>query len=166
VSVVRIGNAYGVTLTRKEAMELIRQFGLAAGVWFIGMYVGAQVFAAITETTFIGYGVGAAIDVVVCSALAAAIGYTAKEYFKGFNRGRQFSQMKAELGKVMRSSFATAKSQMSVEYLRQLVEQSKASQVDYDELHAILALPESRARIGHHPQLLEPAFAYMTSHTD
>ena len=83
VGVVRIGNVYGVSLDKDEAWKLIIQFFKAASYWFMGMQVGAKVFAAIIQSTGLGYLVGVTLDATISAALAYSIGGTAKAYFKG-----------------------------------------------------------------------------------
>lgn len=131
IGVVRIGRVYGVTLSRKEAWKLIKQFLKAAGLWFVSVYVGSKVFAAMFETTGIGYVAGAAIDVTVSSSIAYAIGLTAKAYFRG-------EHTNAELGEIMRKAFKEGKQQLSAEHLKKMREEEKATLFDYGKLREIL----------------------------
>jgi uncharacterized protein (DUF697 family) len=110
--VIAIGLCYGVKLNKEEAWQLVKQFFLAAGFWFIGMQVSSKIFAMILETTGIGYAPAVALDAALSGAIAWAIGETAKAYFKGVTN-------KKALGNVFKQSFVSAKAKLSEERARQ-----------------------------------------------
>jgi uncharacterized protein (DUF697 family) len=100
--VVAIGTCYGVELTKDEAWRLIKEFFKAAGVTFMGLNVGWLFISAILNFTGAGYPVSVALDATQGSAIAYAVGSSAKFYFSG-QRSRK------ELGEMMRESFKEAK---------------------------------------------------------
>lgn len=100
--VVSIGLCYGVKLNKDEAWHLVKQFILAGGFWFAGMILGSRILSMILTSTGIGYFGAVAMDAAVSAALAYAIGESAKAYFKG-------TRDKAELGKILRRKFTSAK---------------------------------------------------------
>ena len=100
---VAIGCAYGVQLNKDEGWSLCKQFILGAGFWFVAMNVGSKIFAALAESTGLGYIAGAALDVTVSCACAWAIGGCARAYFRKMAQGRQVS--KAELKEIFQSCF-------------------------------------------------------------
>lgn len=79
---VAIGNCYGFTLDKGEGWALCREFFKGAGFLFLGFTVGSKIFAAIMETTGLGYGAGVALDGVTSAAIAYAIGGASKDYFR------------------------------------------------------------------------------------
>lgn len=158
VGVMRIGHRYGVSLNRKNARKLVTQFTKAAGLWFFSMYVSTKVFAALFETTVIGYGVGASIDVFVCSAIAYAIGTTAKAYFQGVHA-------ESELGEIMRTSFKTAKKELNKDTLKKMREERKGALYGDEQLHAILSSERGsdivRRVLLHEPDIANKVNLYM-----
>lgn len=102
-----IGGAYGIGMTKDEGWMLGKQFLIGAGSWFLAMNVGVKLFAAIAESTGIGYVAGAAIDAAFCSASAWAIGGCAKSYFRNMALGKM--QNPAEFGKLFREMYKAYK---------------------------------------------------------
>ncbi|HZP82810.1 MAG TPA: DUF697 domain-containing protein [Chthonomonadaceae bacterium] len=102
--VIRIGNCYGIKLTKDEAWELIVQFFRAAGLTFCALNVGSKVLAALMSSTLIGHASAVALDATISASLAYAVGGCAKSYFKGVRDSR-------ELGRMMRERFAAHKQQ-------------------------------------------------------
>ena len=87
-----IGICYGVKIDNdKEGKDLVKQFIYGAGFWFLAMNVGSKIFAALAETTGIGYSVGVTIDATASAAFAYAIGKSAKVYFHNLATGRKIS---------------------------------------------------------------------------
>ena len=99
---VAIGLCYGVKLTRQEAWRLVYQFIMGAGITFIGLNIGTKIFAAILQSTGIGYAPAVGLEVTMATALAWAVGNTAKAYFKG-------EKDKAELSRILRRQFKLKK---------------------------------------------------------
>jgi uncharacterized protein (DUF697 family) len=100
--VVGIGTCYGVKLTKDEAWSLIKEFFKAAGLTFMALNVGWLFISAILTFTGAGYPVAVALDATQATAIAYAVGSSAKFYFSG-QRSRK------ELGEMMRESFKEAK---------------------------------------------------------
>ncbi len=100
--VVGIGTCYGVELTKDEAWKLIKEFFKAAGLTFMAINVGGLFISAILNFTGAGYPVAVALDAAQATAIAYAVGSSAKFYFSG-QRSRK------ELGAMMRESFQEAK---------------------------------------------------------
>jgi uncharacterized protein (DUF697 family) len=95
--VVGIGCCYGVKITKEEAWKLIKQFIKGAGLAWSGFAFGSKIFTVIMKFTGFGYLGGMALDAVMSSAIAYAVGGCAKSYFKGDhdtkNLGKQFRDM-------------------------------------------------------------------------
>lgn len=102
--VVAIGLIYDVQLTKEEGWKLVKQFFLSAGFFFVTLNVGSKIFAAIAESTGIGYVGGAMLDGAISGASAWAIGTCAKEYFRRDFLGKS-KPSKEELGKIFRDAF-------------------------------------------------------------
>lgn len=96
--VVAIGLCYGVTITRSEGWKLVKQFVLGAGFTFVALNVGSKLFAVLLSLTGFGYVVGVALDAAISSAIAYAVGESARAYFKGEHN-------KKELGRIFVSNF-------------------------------------------------------------
>lgn len=109
VGVVRIGNVYGVPLNKDEAWKLIKQFFKAASFWFMGMQVGAKAFAAIMQSTGLGYLAGVALDATISAALAYSIGGAAKAYFQGETDKEIIGEIVQDLFKQGKIKFAKDK---------------------------------------------------------
>jgi uncharacterized protein (DUF697 family) len=97
VGVVGIGACYGVSLSKDEAWKLIKQFFTAAGFSYMATLVGGKLLTIFLAATGVGYGGAVALDVVTSSAIAYAVGQSAKAYFKGERRN-------AELGEIFRAA--------------------------------------------------------------
>jgi uncharacterized protein (DUF697 family) len=100
--VIGIGRCFGVQLNKEEAWQLVKQFVYAAGFAFLGVAVGSKILAAILSSTGIGHVGAVALDAAISSALAYAIGESAKAYFKGVKD-------KKELGRIFREAFKKKK---------------------------------------------------------
>ena len=87
-----------------EGWKLVKQFIYSAGGWFLSMNVGSKLFAALAQSTGLGYGVGVAIDSAASAAFAWAIGESAKEYFRRDYLGKS-KMSKEELGRFFRNAF-------------------------------------------------------------
>lgn len=106
--VMAIGLIYDVKLNKDEAWKLIKQFIYAAGFMFAALNIGSKFFAAIAESTGIGYAGGVALDAAINIPLAYAVGCTAKAYFrKDYMTGTKLS--KQELGELFRNAFKKKK---------------------------------------------------------
>jgi uncharacterized protein (DUF697 family) len=108
--VVAIGLCYDVKLNKDEGWKLVKQFVYSAGFWFVSMNVGSKIFAAVAQSTGIGYGVGVVLDSSVSAAFAWAIGAAAKEYFQREYLGKS-KPTKEELKKIFRDAFNSKKNQ-------------------------------------------------------
>ena len=102
--VVAIGLIYDVKLTEEEGWKLVKQFFLSAGFFFVTLNVGSKIFAAIAESTGIGYVGGAMIDGAISGASAWAVGACAKEYFRRDFLGKS-KPTKDELRKIFQDAF-------------------------------------------------------------
>lgn len=105
---VAIGMAYGIQLDKEEGWALCKQFIMGAGFWFVAMNIGSKLFAAVAESTGIGYVAGAGLDVAISCACAWAIGGCARAYFRKMVQGRQAT--KAELKALFQACFREYKS--------------------------------------------------------
>ncbi len=102
--VIAIGKAYGFQLSKDDGWKLVKQFFLGAGFFWLAVNVGSKIFAAIAETTGIGYGAGVALDAAMSGAQAWAVGACAKEYFRREYQGKS-KPTKEELGQLFRDTF-------------------------------------------------------------
>lgn len=102
--VVAIGLCYDVKLSKDEAWKLVKQFFIAAGSFFIGINISSKIFAMILTSTGIGHIGAVALDAALSSAIAYAIGATAKHYFRNDYLGKD-KLSKAELGNIFRDAF-------------------------------------------------------------
>jgi uncharacterized protein (DUF697 family) len=100
--VVGIGVCYGVELTKDEAWKLIKEFFRAAGLTFMAINVGGLFISAVLNFSGAGYPVAVALDAAQATAIAYAVGTSAKVYFSG-------EHSRKELGAVMRNAFKEAK---------------------------------------------------------
>lgn len=96
--VVAIGLAYGTQVTKDEAYKLIKQFVLGAGFTFLALTVGSKILGTILAVTGLGYFAAVAMDVAISTAIAYAVGESAKAYFKG-------ERNKKELGRIFAEKF-------------------------------------------------------------
>ena len=103
--VAAIGKCYGFKLTNEEGRELIKQFVLCAGSFFICMHVGSKMLAALIGSTYIP---NVTMDVSTSAAFAGEIGTTSKEYFQREYLGKS-KLSKEELGEIFREAFKNHK---------------------------------------------------------
>ena len=106
--VVSIGLCYDVKLSKDEGWKLVKQFIYSAGGWILSMNVGSKLFAALAQSTGLGYGAGVTIDSAASAAFAWAIGESAKEYFRRDYLGKS-KMSKEELGRFFRNAFNNKK---------------------------------------------------------
>ncbi len=81
VGVIRIARLYGVSLTRSEAGEFLKEALLAGGAYIAASVVGWKVLTTAVQWTGVGYFGTAAFDSAFTAAVAWALGTTAKAYF-------------------------------------------------------------------------------------
>lgn len=151
IGVMRIGNVYGVSMNRKAAWKLIVQFFKAAGFWYFSLYVSSKILAAVFQGTGIGYIAGASLDVVISSAIAFAIGMTAKAYFQG-------EQRNSELGNIMRTAFKAGKQKFTEAELKRMRDENRIALFDYEQLHDLFASEAGRG-VVHRVLLANPEIA-------
>lgn len=108
VGTVAIGKAYGVTLNKEQGGKLVKEFIKSAGFMFLALNVGSKIWAAIMESTGIGYLGGVALDGAISAAQAWAVGACAKEYFRRDFLGQNKPSTK-ELGEIFRKAFKDRK---------------------------------------------------------
>jgi len=152
VGMIRIARLYGVSLTRSEAGEFLKEALLAGGVYLAAGVVGWQALKMAVQWTGVGYFGTAAFDSAFTFAVAWALGTTAKAYF-GHELG------KGDLKRVVRSSFRQASRQMRRKgRVKQPAEPGTTESPAYDEVSRML-----HSRVGREVlwqvALLDPSMA-------
>ena len=108
-SVVAIGRCYDFKITKEEAGQLIKQFFCAAGMAFSFIFAGQKIVTSLLKSNPVSYTPSMAVDAVMCSATAYAIGSTSQQYFHKLAQGktvsnrelRQWMQEGKKTGKTM-----------------------------------------------------------------
>src|SRR5260221_290352 len=132
VGVIRIARLYGVSLTRSEAGEFLKEALLAGGAYTAASVVGWKALITAVQWTGVGYFGTAAFDSAFTAAVAWALGTTAKAYF-GHELG------KGDLKRVVRSSFRQARRQMQRKgRVKQPAEPGSTASPVYDEVSPLL----------------------------
>jgi uncharacterized protein (DUF697 family) len=159
--VVRIARAYGISLSEHEGREVARQLLSTVGWWLGAGWVGTKAVTALMQSTIIGYPAGVAISGIAFCSLAWALGQTSKLYFSEVSRGKEFKEIKNELGRTLKSSLKQARHQID-----SLTAGAKnlPTRVDYQELSELFRSGNNKSRLIAEPGILRPLFDYMAAH--
>ena len=101
--VVKIANAYDISLGKEDGWKLVKQIFIAAGTWWISLNIGGKFITSLLQLTGLGYGAAIAMDAIVSGASAWAIGNAAKAFFKTAYQGRKMTDK--ELGNIFKEEF-------------------------------------------------------------